>query len=170
MTNPPRYPLPQPGQESGANQTVHQQYPGGPDQGAQQSPYDWRHASTQPFHRVYEPHHIPQQPYPGSPAPNPQPRRRSRAGIVTLSAIAVAVIAGSAGTVALTTLTERPAGPSIHASAPGTPPVASPSRPAASMPAGSVEQVAAKVMPSVVKLAINMGSQSEEGSGIVLSP
>ncbi|MCW2590413.1 MAG: hypothetical protein JWQ86_2840 [Mycobacterium sp.] len=170
MTNPPRYPLPQPGQESGANQTVHQQYPGGPAQGAQQSPYDWRHASTQPFHRLYEPHHIPQQPYPGSPAPNPQPRKRSRAGIVTLSAIAVAMIAGSAGTVALTTLTERPAGPSIHASAPGTPPVASPSRPAASMPAGSVEQVAAKVMPSVVKLAINMGSQSEEGSGIVLSP
>jgi putative serine protease PepD len=37
------------------------------------------------------------------------------------------------------------------------------------MPAGSVEQVAAKVMPSVVKLAINMGGQGEEGSGIVLS-
>ena len=35
--------------------------------------------------------------------------------------------------------------------------------------AGSVEQVAAKVVPSVVKLQIDMGQGSEEGSGIVLS-
>ena len=41
--------------------------------------------------------------------------------------------------------------------------------PAASLPAGSVEQVAAKVVPSVVKLEIDMGGQSEEGSGIILS-
>ena len=44
-----------------------------------------------------------------------------------------------------------------------------PDQPAAALPAGSVEQVAAKVMPSVVKLQINMGRGSEEGSGIVLS-
>jgi putative serine protease PepD len=37
------------------------------------------------------------------------------------------------------------------------------------MPAGSVEQVAAKVSPSVVKLQISMGQQGEEGSGIVLT-
>ena len=42
-------------------------------------------------------------------------------------------------------------------------------RPAASLPAGSVEQVAAKVMPSVVKLQIDSGGQSGEGSGIVLT-
>ena len=41
--------------------------------------------------------------------------------------------------------------------------------PAASLPAGSVEQVAAKVVPSVVKLETDMGRQSEEGSGIILS-
>jgi putative serine protease PepD len=41
--------------------------------------------------------------------------------------------------------------------------------PAASLPAGSVEQVAAKVVPSVVKLEVQMGRQSEEGSGVVLS-
>ena len=41
--------------------------------------------------------------------------------------------------------------------------------PAAKQPAGSVEQVAAKVMPSVVKLQIDMGGQGDEGSGIVLS-
>jgi putative serine protease PepD len=42
-------------------------------------------------------------------------------------------------------------------------------RPAASAPAGSVEEVAAKVMPSVVKLQIDTGSSSGEGSGIVLT-
>ena len=41
--------------------------------------------------------------------------------------------------------------------------------PAASLPAGSVEQVAAKVVPSVVKLETDMGRASEEGSGIILS-
>ena len=44
-----------------------------------------------------------------------------------------------------------------------------PSVPAASVPVGSVEQVAAKVVPSVVKLEVDMGRASEEGSGIVLS-
>ena len=46
---------------------------------------------------------------------------------------------------------------------------AAPSVPAASLPAGSVEQVAAKVVPSVVKLEVDLGGPSEEGSGIVLS-
>ena len=41
--------------------------------------------------------------------------------------------------------------------------------PAANLPIGSVEQVAAKVVPSVVKLETEMGRQSEEGSGIILS-
>ena len=40
---------------------------------------------------------------------------------------------------------------------------------ATKQPAGTVEQVAAKVMPSVVQLKIDMGSQGDEGSGIVLS-
>ena len=43
------------------------------------------------------------------------------------------------------------------------------SAPAANVPIGSVEQVAVKVVPSVVKLETKMGRQSEEGSGIVLS-
>lgn len=40
---------------------------------------------------------------------------------------------------------------------------------ATKQPSGTVEQVAAKVMPSVVKLKIDMGGQGGEGSGIVLS-
>jgi putative serine protease PepD len=46
---------------------------------------------------------------------------------------------------------------------------AAPSVPAANMPPGSVEQVASKVVPSVVMLETDLGRQSEEGSGIVLS-
>jgi putative serine protease PepD len=42
-------------------------------------------------------------------------------------------------------------------------------QPAGQAPVGSVEQVSAKVLPSVVKLQISSGQQSEEGSGIVLS-
>ena len=42
-------------------------------------------------------------------------------------------------------------------------------QPTGQAPVGSVEQVSAKVLPSVVKLQISSGQQSEEGSGIVLS-
>jgi len=41
--------------------------------------------------------------------------------------------------------------------------------PGAKLPTGSVEQVAAKVLPSVVKIQIDSGRAREEGSGIVLS-
>ena len=41
--------------------------------------------------------------------------------------------------------------------------------PTANVPVGSVEQVAAKVVPSVVKLETKMGRASEEAPGIVLS-
>ncbi len=43
---------------------------------------------------------------------------------------------------------------------------------AASRPASldSIEQVAAKVVPSVVKLQIDLSSRSEVGSGIILTP
>jgi putative serine protease PepD len=44
-----------------------------------------------------------------------------------------------------------------------------PSVPAGNMPAGSIEQVAAKVVPSVVMLETDVGRQSEEGSGVILS-
>ncbi|OBH74768.1 serine protease [Mycobacterium mantenii] len=46
---------------------------------------------------------------------------------------------------------------------------AAPSVPAANMPPGSVEGVASKVVPSVVMLETDIGRQSEEGSGIILS-
>ena len=73
------------------------------------------------------------------------------------------VSAGIGGGVALLVQPDRPAASSSII------PGAAPSVPAASLPAGSVEQVAAKVVPSVVKLETDMGRQSEEGSGIILS-
>jgi putative serine protease PepD len=80
-----------------------------------------------------------------------------------VGAVAVAIVsAGIGGGVALLVQPDRP---SASSSVTGL----APSVPAASLPAGSVEQVAAKVVPSVVKLEVDLGKQSEEGSGIILS-
>jgi putative serine protease PepD len=82
---------------------------------------------------------------------------------LTVGALTIAVVsAGIGGGVALMA---KPVGYSGG----GTQITAAPSVPAASLPAGSVEQVAAKVVPSVVKLETDMGRASEEGSGIILS-
>jgi putative serine protease PepD len=82
---------------------------------------------------------------------------------LTAGAVAVAVVsAGIGGGVALLAQPERPSATSIIGGA-------APSVPAANLPAGSIEQVAAKVVPSVVKLEVDLGHQSEEGSGIILS-
>jgi putative serine protease PepD len=98
-------------------------------------------------------------------APPAELRKRSRAGVLTLGAVAVAIVsAGVGGSVALLAQPGRPVNSTSAAVA-----SAAPSVPAASLPAGSVEQVAAKVVPSVVKLETDMGKESEEGSGIILS-
>jgi putative serine protease PepD len=127
-------------------------------------PYDWRYAThQQPQQQPFRP---PFDPYRGAPQQPPsaaQPQKRSRAGALTAGAVAVAIVsAGIGGGVALLA---QPDGPSATSSAEG----AAPSVPAASLPAGSVEQVAAKVVPSVVKLEVDMGRASEEGSGIILT-
>src|SRR6476660_9550495 len=167
MTNHPRYspPPPQPGHRPDGHQqhTTHQ-------------PYDWRYATQQQFRAPYDPYRgAPQSPasgrgpslrgeYPqsGMPIP-PAPRKRSRAGALTAGAVAVAIVsAGIGGGVAMLVQPDRP---SASSSVTGL----APSVPAASLPAGTVEQVAAKVVPSVVKLEVDVGKQSEEGSVIILS-
>ena len=165
MTNHPRYsPQPQPGQRPGP----YEQAPGfsGPQRPGpyyQQQPYDWRYATAQPtqFRPPYDPYRgAPARP--DLPGPHQPPQKRSRAGALTVGALAVAVVsAGIGGGVATVMKSDRPtlgAAPSVASSVP-----------AASLPAGSVEQVAAKVVPSVVKLETDMGHSSEEGSGIILS-
>lgn len=164
MTNHPRYsPPPQPGHR-----------PAGPDAGygaprpdayPQQQPYDWRYATgqqQQQFRAPYDPYRGAAQPtavLPGS----QHPQKRSRTAGLAVGALAVAVVsAGIGGGVATLARQDRPA-----LSSPIT--GAAPSVPAAALPAGSVEQVAAKVVPSVVKLETDVGRASEEGSGIVLT-
>jgi putative serine protease PepD len=166
MTNHPRYsPPPQPGHRPGGHEPhASPGYPGGPrpyQQPTQQQPYDWRYATQQQFRAPYDPYRGAAQPA-GMPMP-PAPRKRSRAGALTAGAVAVAIVsAGIGGGVALLVQPDRPsAGSSVTGLAPSVP--------AASLPAGSVEQVAAKVVPSVVKLEVDLGRQSEEGSGIILS-
>jgi len=154
MTNHPRYTPPQqPGQH----------YPG-PTQ--QHSPYDWRYAQ-QSSHQPYDPNARLTQPTTmiAAAQPAPVPQKRSRAGIFTAGAVAVAVVSAAVGGgVALAVQPHHPTTTTVAAG-----PGAAPGQPAASLPAGSVEQVAAKVVPSVVKLETGMGRQSEEGSGILLS-
>ncbi|GAB7068483.1 trypsin-like peptidase domain-containing protein [Mycobacterium hodleri] len=172
MTNHPRYsPPPPPGQQPpGAHEAAAPGYPGQHRTGAYpHQSYDWRYA-TQPPQPVHTSHSYrgPQDPYRGDPtrmmpAPPTSPRQRSRAGRLTVGALAIAVVsAGIGGGVATLVQPGRPSWSSTSSGA-------APGVPAASLPAGSVEQVAAKVVPSVVKLETDMGRQSEEGSGIILS-
>ncbi|OBB28214.1 S1C family serine protease [Mycolicibacterium elephantis] len=167
MTNHPRYssPPPPPGRRPGGHQNAGPGYPGAQRPGPYQQPYDWRYATQQQqqqsaaFRAPYDPY----RPIAGGPS-GPPPEKRSRAGALTVGAVAVAMVsAGIGGGVAMLAQPDRPAATSSVTGA-------APTVPAASLPAGSVEQVAAKVVPSVVKLEVNLGRQSEEGSGIILSP
>jgi putative serine protease PepD len=170
MTNHPRYTPPQQPMGNPVGRPTHGHGPTANDTGApgypdtqrhgayQQQPYDWRYAQ-QPYRPPYDPYRV--QPHAAPAAP---PQKRSRAGALTVGALAIAVVsAGIGGGVAVLAQPDRP-----FATSSPIPGVA-PSVPAASLPAGSVEQVAAKVVPSVVKLETDLGRQSEEGSGVILS-
>jgi putative serine protease PepD len=172
MTNHPRYsPLPQqPGGRPGGPEHGAPGYPGAQRPGPyQQQPYDWRYATqqsqqhSQTFRAPYDPYRGAPQPTGTLQQPAAQPQKRSRAGALTAGALAIAIVSASVGGgVALLAQPDRPGATSTIGGI-------APSVPAASVPAGSVEQVAAKVVPSVVKLEVDMGRQSEEGSGIILS-
>jgi putative serine protease PepD len=161
MTDDPRY---SPPQQPGHAPTQHAA-PGYPQAGYQQ-PYDWRYATGaaptagQPTAGQYRPEYGP-----GYPGGNPAPRRRSRTAALTAGALAIAAVsAGVGGLVATVAAPDGRMVTTVTSAAPNGRNV-----PAANVPVGSVEQVAAKVVPSVVKLETKMGRQSEEGSGIVLS-
>jgi len=99
------------------------------------------------------------------PPPLP-PQKRSNAGLLAAGALAIAVVSAGVGGVAATAVDmgNHSAGGKSGRVIGGAPSV-----PAANMPPGSVEQVASKVVPSVVMLETDLGRQSEEGSGIILS-
>ncbi len=162
MTDDPRYTAPQSGQR-----VPNPQAAPGYNQAGYQQPYDWRYGNAQ---QAYDP-------YRGArsgdtsvlpPVAAPRRRKRSRTVALTVGALAIAAVsAGVGGTVA--SMVKSDGGPSTVArpSAPAAPNARS--VPTANAPIGSVEQVAAKVVPSVVKLETKMGRASEEGSGIILS-
>lgn len=162
MTNHPRYTPPQRpgGYEPGAGYSPPH---GAPQTGYQQS-YDWRYAQQPRQQHPPQPQYDPYRPAGGpGPVPGRRPEKRSRTGALVAGAIAVAVVsAGVGGGVAVLAQPDRTtATTSFGGATPGVP--------AANLPVGSVEQVAAKVVPSVVKLETDMGRASEEGSGIILS-
>ena len=91
--------------------------------------------------------------------------RPSRGGSLFAGAIAVAVVSAAAGsTIALTI---HPYDSAVQVNA-GLVDSAIAQR-AATLPATSVDQVAAEVLPSVVTLLTTDGNQAEQGSGIVLT-
>lgn len=192
MTNDPRYSPPpqQPGYRPAPSQPApgSSAYGQGPQQ-AYGQPFDWRHQSqTNQFRQPYDPFggtgpgRIPggtgvgpvpggsgTGPIPGMLPPMPPPghQKRPRAGLLAVGAVTIAVVSAGIGGVAATavelgTHTSNGNGHSVISGG-------APSVPAANMPPGSVEQVASKVVPSVVMLETDLGRQSEEGSGIILS-
>lgn len=82
---------------------------------------------------------------------------RSRMGIM-LGAAALALLSGAAGALGVVLL--RPVAATVNGST---------SPPAVTQPAVNIEQAAARAIPSVVKLETAAATQSEEGSGVVLS-
>lgn len=111
-------------------------------------------------------------PNPVQPAPQAPHRSRSsrflRTSALAIGAVAVAAASGGAGAFVMSADGPRPdaallpSPPQVQAQAPA---------PQAAKPrSGSVEQVAAKVMPSVVQLKIDLGGAGAEGSGVILDP
>lgn len=103
-----------------------------------------------------------------------QPKKKSRVGVLVAGTAAVAMATGAVAAVAVidqsgkpSTVAQAPAADLGRLSSPAAGPA--PIQPKGSAPAGSVEQVSTKVLPSVVKLQVETGQGSEEGSGIVLS-
>jgi len=156
MTNPPRYPTDQPEYRPDPSLHAGQPYPGAQTHVPSHLRYDWRH--------TYNPYLSAEQPI-TAPIPTVRPKK-SRRGAVVAGAVVAAVVGGGIGavTVGVAALAhDAPAAKAPIAQLPAAP------QPAAKPRADSVEQVAAKVMPSVVKLQIELGGQGGEGSGIVLS-
>ncbi len=170
MTNHPRYSPPpqQPGYHPAPDQRGAPGYSGHGQQQTYPQHFDWRYGQQPQYRQPYGSFGGGQAGPGGNPPPPPgMPRKRSRAGALAVGALAVAVVSAGIGGAVASVIEHN-----------GQLPVASdgtslggaaPSVPAANAPVGTVEQVAAKVVPSVVMLETDLGRQSEEGSGIVLS-
>lgn len=102
----------------------------------------------------------------GAPAPAAQPRRVGRSALVA-GAVALALVSGGIGGVVGSLATSSngsnaPVTNALDAPKPST-------SPASNAPEGSVEAVAAKVVPSVVQIQVAGTRGQGEGSGVILS-
>ncbi len=140
-----------------------QQYPGQPsEQPGDHSPFQQQ--PQQPQHG--------QQPWPGQVATQqrPQPPRRRRTGLaaaVVATSLLVGGGAGVGGAAVWDATHDGSAGTSSASASPSTSTVANQTQ---SAPAdGSVQSVAQKVLPSVVKIDVTGNGEAGSGSGIILT-
>ncbi|HEY7051055.1 MAG TPA: trypsin-like peptidase domain-containing protein [Mycobacterium sp.] len=96
------------------------------------------------------------------PAPPTTPRRRSRAVLWFVGAVVLSVMSAAIGAGAAMTVRSPHSIVSSFRTAPAN------SAPPQRLPQGSVESVATRVVPSVVKLESKLGRKSAEGSGIII--
>jgi putative serine protease PepD len=163
MTNPPRYPTDRPGYRPDPTRPVGEADTGAHTYIPSHLRYNYRHSQPS-TESARDPYHDAHQPI-TTPIPRIKPKGQRRAAIVAGAAVAAVVGGGlGAATVGAIGLAHD-----TTASKPSSAQLPVAPKTSAKAPAGSVEQVAAKVMPSVVKLQIDMGGQGDTGSGIVLS-
>jgi putative serine protease PepD len=93
--------------------------------------------------------------------PDQQPHKRSRGVALFAAALAIAVVSAGIGAVAA---------PDLYSQLATRSTVATVSAAASRPTSDSNEQVAAKVVPSVVELQTDLGNHSDVGSGVILSP
>jgi putative serine protease PepD len=96
--------------------------------------------------------------------------RRARAGTLVAAGLAVALMSAGIGAVAGLVVQECRCVLGTVATVGVAPPQPIAAlRPAASLPTDSIEQTAAKVLPSVVRLQTDVDSEEDQGSGIILT-
>ncbi|MGJ5667640.1 trypsin-like peptidase domain-containing protein [Rhodococcus aetherivorans] len=104
---------------------------------------------------------------PPQPAPGPQGSPRSARGLLALGAVALALVSGGIGGAVGAWTTQQSTGGTAVTNALDAP------RPStttvAAAPAGSVQAVAQKVVPSVVRIEVVGRTAQGEGSGVILS-
>ena len=102
---------------------------------------------------------------PGGPSPAPRPRRGARLFSAAAATLLAASLAGGVGGYVGYNLADQPQATGTSALDAAKPPA----RQASDAPAGSAEEVAAKVLPSVVQIEVRGRTGSGEGSGVILS-
>ncbi len=95
-------------------------------------------------------------------SPEAPKRRRGRPAVLLLASgvLTISMVSAGVGAVVALRMTGEPSDATVAAAQ---------APPGARSPAGSVEQVAARVLPSVVELETRTGDMTAEGSGVVLS-